>query len=78
MRQGSTYSFISPDDGATFALEPSVRLTPASFGDLRIRSLHNPWPVLLPDGRVRLYLHGFVEDSSDPHNAILSATQEGG
>ena len=78
MRQGSIYSFISQDDEGPFALEPNIRLTPASFGDLRVRSLHDPWPVLLPDGRVRLYLHGFVDDGSSSHNAILSATEEKG
>jgi hypothetical protein len=77
MKQGSIYSFISRNGGATFTLEPGVRLTPASFGDLKIRSLHDPWPVLLPDGRIRLYLHGFIDDGSSPRNDILSATQAG-
>lgn len=33
--------------------------------------------IRLPDGRVRIYLHDFVDDPFDLHNVILSATEEG-
>ena len=73
MKQGSIYSFTSLDDGETFQLDPGVRLAPQGFAGLQFRTLHDPWPVLLPDGRVRLYLHGFIE-GANPRNAIVSAT----
>lgn len=77
MKQGSIYSFISEDDGRTFQLEPGTRLRPEDFSPLKVKSLHDPWPVLLPDGRIRLYLHGFIDEGSRSRNAILSATSSG-
>jgi hypothetical protein len=77
MKRGSIYSFMSEDEGVTFTLEPGPILRPEDFREMKIRSLHDPWPVLLPDGRVRIYLHGSVDDPSDLHNVILSATEEG-
>src|SRR5262249_25971716 len=56
MKQGSIYSFISDDEGKTFRLEPGIRLQPASFPDVPVKSLHDPWVVRLPDGRYRMYV----------------------
>lgn len=63
------------DDGLTFQLKPGVRLRPQDFAGLKFRTLHDPWPILLPDGRVRLYLHGFI-DEGEGRNAIVSATSQ--
>ena len=74
MRQGTIYSFLGEDDGTGFVLEDGVRLAPEDFAPLHVRSLHDPWCVRLPDGRYRIYLHGWIEDSDGGRNAILSAT----
>jgi hypothetical protein len=75
MKQGTIYSFTSTDDGRTFSRDEAFRLRPEDYAGLNVRSLHDPWPILLPDGRIRIYLHGFIGDGAEPHNAILSATE---
>lgn len=74
VRQGSVYSFASADDGATFSLEPGVRLAPAEFRELRVGSLHDPWVVRLKDGRYRMYVVAEMGDPSAPRSVLLSAT----
>ena len=69
------YSFTSLD-GYTFAQDPGIRLRTSDFVDMTVWSLNDPWVVLLPDGRYRLYVAGLVETETagQPIWAILSAT----
>ena len=69
------YSFTTTD-GYTFTQDPGTRLTTSDFTEFTVWSLNDPWAVLLPDGRFRIYLAALMEDgsSSKPFWAILSAT----
>jgi len=77
MRQGTIYSFISEDDGRTFIKEPGIRLRPSDFPGLGFVTLHDPWAIVLPDGRTRIYLHGMIRSPGGKmSSAIVSATSE--
>ncbi|NOY99321.1 MAG: exo-alpha-sialidase [Chloroflexi bacterium] len=69
------YSFTSAD-GYTFTQDPGVRLQTSDFTDITVWSLNDPWVILLPDGRFRMYVAALVDDGSksEPFWAILSAT----
>ena len=69
------FSFISNDDGDSFTLEPGTRLEPADFNQFDVYSLHDPWVVILSDGRYRMYVCARIEDGSGGYKfAIVSAT----
>ncbi len=75
---GTIHCFLS-DDGDTFKKEPYISLSPEDFTDFPVYSLNDPWVVLLPDGRYRMYITGLVPDPSSPGNytgAIVSAVTE--
>jgi hypothetical protein len=75
MKQGTIYSFISKDDGKTFALEPGIRLAPSDFTELKIITLHDPWVVRLKDGRYRMYVAAAVDAGPNVRKfVIVSAT----
>jgi len=75
MKQGTLYSFISEDGGNTFTIEPGIRLKPDDFPELKLVSLHDPWVVLLPDGRYRMYVAAAVGTGPGTMKfAIVSAT----
>ncbi len=75
MKQGVIYSFLSEDDGKTFRLEPGIRLAQAQFGEFRVRTLHDPWVVRLPDGRYRMYVAAAVDAEPGAGKfVIVSAT----
>ncbi|MFN7973514.1 MAG: hypothetical protein U0166_14385 [Acidobacteriota bacterium] len=74
MRQGTIYSFLSTDEGVTFAQDAGVRLSPGSFTGIAVTALHDPTCVLLPDGRYRIYVAGDVPLSPGSKSVILSAT----
>ena len=72
---GTIHCFLS-DDGETFKKEPYISLSPEDFTDFPVYSLNDPWVVLLPDGRYRMYVTGLVPDPSSPGDytgAIVSA-----
>lgn len=68
MRMGTIYRFVSPDGGAIFKRESGVVLAPAAYGAM---TLHDPWPVRLPDGRERIYLAAALPGGK---SVIVSAT----
>ncbi len=75
---GTIHCFLS-DDGDTFTKEPYLSLRPEDFTEFPVYSLNDPWVVLLPDGRYRMYVTGTVPDPSSPGNyteAIISAVTE--
>ena len=56
MRRGcAIYSFVSAD-GDVYSREPGARISTTQFGDLQVRSLHDPVVVRLADGRYRMYV----------------------
>ena len=76
---GEIYSFLSTDNGDTFALEQGVRLTTSDFASVGIEvwSLNDPWVVRLPDGRYRMYVAALITDATGLNggkSAIISAT----
>lgn len=60
MRGGSVHTFLSTDDGKTFAYEDEV-LSPEDFSDGEYVGLFDPQLVLLPDGRQRIYVTAQAE-----------------
>ena len=63
----------------TFKKEPYISLSPEDFTEFGVYSLNDPWVVLLPDGRYRMYVTGLVADPSSPGNytgAIVSEVTE--
>lgn len=71
----SIYSFTTAD-GYTFTQDPGIRLQFSDFTEFTVWSLNDPWAIVLPDGRIRLYVAALVDNgsSSEPFWAILSAT----
>ncbi len=69
------YSFTSAD-GYTFTQDPGIRLQTSDFTEFTVWSLNDPWVIMLPDGRFRLYIAALVSDGSSdkPFWAIVSAT----
>lgn len=69
------YSFTSAD-GYTYTQDAGVRLQSSDFTEFTVWSLNDPWVILLPDGRYRLYVAALLQDDSmsEPFWAILSAT----
>lgn len=69
------YSF-STTDGYTFTQDAGIRLQAGDFTEFTVWSLNDPWVIVLPDGRFRLYVAGLITDdsSSEPFWVILSAT----
>lgn len=79
VRQGSIYSFISSDDGKTFAQEPGVRLSPSDFTEFDIAGFSDPVFIKLLDGRWRVYATAFLrgyapESEGSQKEIIVSAT----
>lgn len=74
MRMGSVYSFISTDERLTeFAFE-GLQLAPDDFTEFNITGLFDPKPILLPDGRIRIYVTAALDGENGPTEAIVSAT----
>jgi hypothetical protein len=73
MRKTVIYSFISNDDGLTFAFEPGARLQFADYKEATLTSLNDPVVVHLPDGRYRMYVASL---RSDNVWTIVSATTQ--
>jgi hypothetical protein len=73
LHQTTIYSFLSIDDGATFALETGARLLFTDFKDDTLRSLNDPVCVRLSDGRYRIYVASL---RSDNVWVIVSATSK--
>jgi hypothetical protein len=71
MRKNTIHSFISNDDGLTFAFEPGARLQFADCKEASLTSLNDPVVVRLPDGRYRMYVASL---RSDNVWTIVSAT----
>ncbi len=69
------HSFTSPD-GHTWTQDPGRRLRADDFTEFTVWSLNDPWAIILPDGRFRLYVAALVDDGSTPQPfwAIVSAT----
>ena len=77
MRLGYVYSFISTNEMITeFAFE-GLQLAPSDFTEFDVRSFFDPKPVLLLDGRTRIYVAALIaaEDGSQ-RQAIVSASSE--
>lgn len=71
------FSFISEDDGDNFTEEPGTRITPEDFREFDVYSLHDPWVVLMKDGRYRMYVCARVYDGNGGYKfAIVSATTQ--
>lgn len=75
MRSGcAIYSFVS-SDGDVYDREPGARVTTTAFGDLPIRSLHDPVVVRLQDGRYRMYVAAALQNTTGPDGSVIvSAT----
>jgi hypothetical protein len=73
MRKNTIYSFISNDDGLTFAFEPGIRLQFADYKEAALTSLNDPVVVRLRDGRYRMYVASL---RSDNVWTIVSATTQ--
>lgn len=71
MRQNTIYSFVSNDDGYSFARDPGTRLERANFKEATLTSLNDPVVIRLPDGRFRMYLASL---RSDQVWVVVSAT----
>lgn len=84
-KDGKIFSFTSRDDARTFRPDPGVVLDSAAFADGAYRSLHGPQPLLLPDGRVRLYVTAVLEtgapgagpEAEPAPRHVVSAVSEG-
>jgi len=75
MRRGcAIYSFVS-SDGDVYDREPGARVTTTAFGDLPVRSLHDPVVVRLQDGRYRMYVAAALQNATGPEGSVIvSAT----
>jgi len=72
---GQISSFVTVDGGRSFDHEPGWRVQPADFPEHAVWSLNDPWVVLLPDGRYRMYVAALIGDTVETTRwAILSAT----
>ncbi len=67
---------LTTTDGYTYTPDPGVRLAASDFTEFTVWSLNDPWVVLLPDGRFRMYVAALVDDGSSdrPFWAVVSAT----
>ena len=79
MKQGKLYSFISNDDGKTFAKEAGVRLSPEDFKDASYTLFNDPQLVRLQDGRYRIYVTAVIGAPTfgaygEEKSVIVSAT----
>ncbi len=80
---GLLYSFLSTDNGQTFSLETdvngdSIRLKFDDFTSFTNTSLNDPKGVLLPDGRIKVYVNGLVQQPDNSYTwNIISATSDG-
>lgn len=64
------YSFIT-EDGRIFKLEEGIRLAPSQFTEFPVYSLNDPWVILLPDGRFRMYVAALVGDGSGGSKFVI-------
>ncbi len=76
-RLGTLHAYVSSDGGETFDYDGEL-LGWSDFTDLDVRSLNDPKVVLLPDGRLRVYVAAMIPDSTKEDGygwAIVSVTQ---
>ena len=76
---GEIFSWTSSDGGHAWEIDPVIHLSPEDFlpMGLHVWSLNDPWVVLLPDGRQRMYVAALLSDDADGTNTrvgIVSAT----
>lgn len=78
---GHIYTFLSTDNGMTFTREvdagsgDSIRISYDDFPGIANTSLNDPKAVNLPDGRIRLFVNGLVQQPDSSYVwQILSAT----
>lgn len=77
-RLGTLHGYLSEDGGRTFAYAGEL-FGWDDYGDLDAYSLNDPKAVLLPDGRLRIYVAAMIPNAANENGfgwAIVSATQD--
>lgn len=71
------HSFVSSDEGRSFAQEPGPRVSSSDWTEFPVFGLYDPTIVRLPDGRYRMYVCGQVDEPAAGgrgRSVILSAS----
>lgn len=74
---GTVHSHLSDDGGYDFVWESGMRLRCEDFIEFEVYSLHDPYVVLMPDGKYRMYVTALISDGAGDYGpALVSATAD--